>query len=138
MQAGMETTITKDILAETGCTTWYEFHACIYSSRSLSNIRHQYVYYKGNEEKEIELEVSPLMIEALGRKEIQVILDKFNLKGPKELADIVKSFHKGVDAKFTMEIVERTKENEIVLRRYVLTLRMIERFLTTGSPISYY
>jgi hypothetical protein len=138
MQVGMETTITKDILAETCFTTWYEFHTSIFESRSLSNIRHQYVYYKGNEEKEIELEIAPLMIEALGREEIQVILDKFKLKGPKELADIVKSLHKGLNEKFTMEIVERTEENEIVLRRYVLTLRMVERFLTAGSPVSYY
>ena len=130
----METTITKDILTDTGFSTWYEFHTGIFSSRFLSKTRYQYTFYnKGNKENEIELEVSPQMIEALAREEIQVILDKFSMKDPKELVDIMKSRQKGPDAKFTMEIVERTDKNEIVLKRYVLTLKMIERFLSPGS-----
>jgi len=134
----MEMTITKDILTGTGFTTWYEFHASIFESSSLSNTRYKYVFHKDIEEKQIELEVSPLMIEALGREEIQVIIDKCKMKNIRELADMAKSRDKGLDAKFTVEIVERTDKNEILLRRYVLTLRTIERFLTPGSPISYY
>jgi hypothetical protein len=134
----MEMTITKDILKETGFSTWYEFHVSIFNSRSVSNSSHHYVFHRGTEEKQIELEVSPLMIEALGREEIQIILDKFNLKNPSELVDIVKSLHKGLDAKFTMEIVERTDKDEIVLKRYILTLRTIERFAIPVSRITYY
>jgi hypothetical protein len=129
---------TADILKDTGFNTWYEFHAAIYDSNALSATRHEYVYYKGTEERKIELPVSRNMILALAKAEIEIILEKFKIKDVKALFDLAEAEQKGLDARFTMELVERTKESQIILSRYHFTTRMIQGFLLASDPIAYY
>jgi len=131
-------TITSDVLKDTGFNTWYEFYPAIYDTRPLGRLRYQHLYYKGTEERQIELPVSQIMIQALGQAELELILEKFKIKDMKALYDRVTSEGRRLDTPLTMEIVERTKENRIVLNRYSLTPRMIQSFLTPTDQSIYY
>ena len=134
----MNKIITKDVLKDTEYSTWYDFHASIFETTSTANDKHRYLFHVKNKERNIELEVSPKMIEQLARLELQSILDKFDLKDPHALAELIKKGQKGLLEKFHLELVEKDEDGEIILNQYQLSLKIAESFKHEVEPTNHY